>query len=439
LPPSDPCLLALERLVEREWFDFYRKAERRVARLRADVEEAARQLEARASRAYAGSVASFPSLSDGGPETLDGGTAHAIRLEREVGGVFAVGLGVGSLIHRRVQSAQRELHREGARQTAAHLEAVSDLSVDAGLEREAVAFRRAASAARGSARSGLSSWAMERDLEVLAVTSGHRAALNSYAAGRGGRLSRTLRESGASTRMSRRSLRNSTLGSARRALRASVYAAVGAAAVFDGWRGVRPYPGGGPVTDPHSEEAWANSAKRSSFRSGNPVSGYGLHVGSKTYFAPALNLGSLAVALCRGRPGFAYSLVMGVRASLDTVSRAAVLYRGRAMNSLADLVLALREEVAAEHVAPRRPGRDARVLVGEIRGRYGDSWAIDIGRDQGVRIGDRFEVYPPGVGPRRGVLGITALYPDTATGYVVIGDILEPRLFDRVALKQPFE
>ena len=422
-------LLLLRRLATLEWFDFYTTQERKIGRLWHRVLAETKRAERRASMVYQDRISGFTSDLDAGPTLISAPVSASMRAERAIRDTVGRSLGEGGAVHRMTLAEMRRLHRAGVDQVASHLDDLNEFSLAIDADRD---FGKAASAAKPVKSAGPSSWAMRRDLEVLSDRTAHRAALSMYSASQGQRLSSALREASQATRVSRRSIRNSSLGAARQSLRAAVYAGVGAAAVFGNWAGIR----NGTVTAIHPESSWistaAKEARGESWRPGNPISGYGLHVGSKTFFAPVISedrLRVLADRLAVVRPGLIADIAIGKDVTDPPV------FRGKPVRSIDELLSAMQADFIRERGVLVPPSSNEKMRgTGEVVGIFGSSepriYTIRAGRDKNVALGMRLSVFSRDRSVRKGVLVITSVYPTMSSGRIVVYDTLLPKLFD---------
>jgi len=426
-------LLVFRRLIVREWETFYLQTEARQEALWKRVQREGSRAERRVAGLYRERLAGLDERSG----LLNSPVSSAVAAEASMRSSVLQSVGEGNAVYRMSSVEMRKLHRRGVAQVAKQLDELKEAAGAVGLDEEVARLEKASRAVQPVKSTAPSLWALRRDLELLAERTAHRAALALHNASQGQRLSRALRDAPAATRISRGSLKNSTLGTSRMTLRKAVYTAAGAAAVFGGWFGIRPYPGGGTPARSFSERTWIETAAKKTagdaWRPGNPISGFGLHVGSRTFFAPDYKATALATGLLRGYPGLP---------ALIEVRDNSVYFDGQEVRSI-DRFFTLASAKIAEYrrtIPAPKPGERPRMRA-EIVGVFGKEeprlYTVNRGREDGVLVGDRFAVFGP-LGPsrseRKSVLAITALYPHVASGFVVVYDTLRPTLFDTAVL-----
>lgn len=202
-----------------------------------------------------------------------------------------------------------------------------------------------------------------------------------------------------------------------------------------------------------TETEWERLARRSArgaIRPGNPVSGFGMHVGSRTFFAPMLlgtDLALLASSMCLLLPDFlARSEANEDAARFEGIGDRALTFDGRGVESLGDLA----REVEGELGALTAPVRRGRVGLGRFRdqpritgrvllvvpentpARIPALLVVDRGAGAGVQDGLLWEIRGAG-GSWKAHARVVAIYADTTTLAVVFDKGGKPKEVGDVA------
>jgi hypothetical protein len=143
-------------------------------------------------------------------------------------------------------------------------------------------------------------FALIADIESMATSAVHRASVGASSLRGADALALGSTRAKLATGIPKSSLQNTYKGNPRRAYREGVGSLVGPG--YAGWMGYSTVQGG--VLERLSTEQWAVRARvnRSSERwlPGNPTTGFGMHVGSRTYFVPVPSetiISSVALAM----------------------------------------------------------------------------------------------------------------------------------------------
>lgn len=367
--------LALLLLAARSWFLFYTSEESAVTKWQRDNLKRLGRFEERARRAYQSALADFRTTDlPSGQTIVNPSIAATARLERSVGEAYTPAFGRDGQFRRRGLRRIDAADRAGTDELRTHMKEASALAKAVAADEAAAELDDAAGLVnRGTARSQ-SRWALDRDIEVLERKTRHRAGLAGLEASGGGGLSSGLSEAGRAVKVSRSSLQNTMAGTSRHATRQSIYTNARRTGVFGSqWMGVSPLRGALVGRAPLTPDQWARVARRGRVPSAwsvvNPVGTWGMHPGSRTFFAPTLAKGT-AAAIASGllllRPDLPKRLE--VSSGLSLVPSPVVL-DGTPVESLGDLAEAvfgeLREEAAS--VDPWRQRKEIAAAVVSAR------------------------------------------------------------------------
>jgi len=431
-------LLLLLGLVARPWLLFYARMETEVlSRYRLLLQRIVK-IERRAVERYRSELSEFGMRVSPGGTRIVRSPRKTIEFEAAMQSVYGPPFARGGQVESRVQRDMRALSRESAqRAQASNLEMRTLLRAMDLDDLESPQMQ-------GGILAG-SAWAARRDIELMGQKTSHSAAISAFGASDSGLLSAALADAPRAVRIPRSSTRNSIQGSMRQAIRSAVYRSSG---TVPSWLSIRPYLGApGTGLSPRTEDAWIRHAKRQArgaWRPGNPISGHGLHVGSRTYFAPVTgDLAALATAVLLFLPTYVRDVLrLSPRPSYDRRSTGVYRIRGRRLDTLADVALSIQDGLndavagAAPLPVPVAQMNDQLKIDATVRAIFtGENYttlSIDRGRRQGVEMDMVFRVTSPLPPPvLKGQATVIALYPDFATLFFQDGPQTEsPRLFD---------
>lgn len=357
------------------------------------------------------------------------------RIQGRLSGVYAGYLepqgSLGRYAHRGVESAARA-GREAVELQSVRLARLAAYAGDEGGMKKALGLAGLESADIVEPRSprvdgrrlGLSKWALDRDLELLSDRSAHRVALGVSAADGGP----------ASTAMSKLSLRNSLLGTYRHSVRSQVSA--NTKRWPGGWMRIRPFKGGRSSQHAKSESAWSKEINGGSWKVRNPVSSWGMHVGSRSYFGAAWNFGAVAAALSLLIPETVDELIRSAPSRRESQTLSSRPSKG---SMTIDGILLTIEKALEKLTHPvTRPTRTESGLQAEVSlvTMIQEPALIVLrrGHKRGIQLGDVLEVSSRD-GAYRGRVQVTAVYPETSTAVVLAETFVSvPRVLDVATL-----
>lgn len=414
-------------LIVRDWLERFRRIENQVeSSFRERVKPGLEAMERRARDRYRTLLSEGP-LEDG---RVSGSASRARLVERELAGIYGPPLAEDGQLVRGARAGMRRLVPASVSEVRDHLQSAELVARSVGDQVLAGAIAESEALARAEQElSGLSAWALRRDAEQLARRAAHRSAL-SFSSADDELLSSALGSAGRITRLSRSSVRNTFTGVPRQVVRSTVHTAASRSGAFDRWALVSPFSSSRPAVSVSSEAAWIRAAKRSSrgsWRPGNPVKGFGLHVGSRSFFAPVLagaTLAALADALCAAAPAWLASGSIDVTAaSFDGRSGAPLEIGGRRVRTLEQFAQAASGFFAGE--ARRGPrslsaAREAASSSGSVAGEVLlviEEERVLVTLDRGVQDGllrDALVRVRSPRGAARGLFFVVASYQRTA-------------------------
>jgi hypothetical protein len=443
--------LLLIGLFVKPWLRFYVRTEREaISRYRRHLDRI-KGVENRAKERYRSVLSDFPSVETEGGTKIRTTRPRILRMEQAMDSVYVQPFSKGGQIDRQLMRDLRDFTAMASEELRARRAEIDSMlrAFSAELELEE---------AQDESLSSKSTWAARRDIELLARKATHRASLAAMAVSDSGHLTTALRDASSVTRLPRSATRNSLQGSMRESVRAAVHRGATRVGLAKTWVGLKPFAGGSGSIFPRTETQWTRHAsaltRGQNWKPGNPVASYGLHVGSRSYFAPLVSQDTL-LFLAGAALVFVPDLLRRIERespipSYDRRQQPVFTVGGRRVDSPAAFVDLIERELRVQVAAagplpvPEEEIEQQPPIVAEVINRFDGqtndgrdftTLAIDKGRLNGVEIDMVFLVtsqLPPPV--RKGQATVIALYPDTAT-LLFLPDPRseEPRLFDRAS------
>ena len=442
----EELVLLLLALVAKDWLNFYSRTEREVLVRYRSLLQRIERIEGRAVERYRSELSEFRTRESPGGTRIVRSPRRSVEFETAMRSVYMPPVSRGGQIEARLLRDMRQLSTEAAAFAHAHAVTVQEILESMDLPSDEHAVQQVQGTVTAS-----SAWAARRDIEIMHERAAHSAAISAFGASDSGLLREALSDAPRAVRIPRSSTRNSLQGSARQAVRSAVYRT---SSPPPGWLAIRPYLGAPAVNlSPRTEADWIRLAKKRArgggWRPGNPISGHGLHVGSRTYFAPVpVQLAAMATTALLFAPTYVRDLLrLAPTPSYDRRGTGVFRLRGRRIETLADFRLSIQDALddlvreAAPLPVPVAQLREQPKIEGLVRAIFtGNSFqtyktlSIDVGRNQGVEMDMVFRVTSPLPPPVvKGQATVIALYPDFATLLFEFGPRTEePRLFDYV-------
>jgi hypothetical protein len=430
---NDGLALILLALFVREWLVRYIAIEGAVSSSHRDILRRIEGIERRAVERYRSVISEFPVAESQSGTRIKTSRARLVSVKRAMESVFGPPMKSGGAIDRRLQVDMRKIAR-------AARDAVNDYRASVGSMSKAFGVDVPGFDAGSIGAVQVlpqSEWAARRDIELIAQRAAHKASIGALGATNSGLLSRALSEAPRVTRIPRSSILNSVSGSEREVVRSTVHRFSNRDSA--GWVEVRPYRGAPGSLNVQSESlltARAARIARGDWRPGNPIGSYGMHVGSRTYFAPTISrerLLSVAAGVLLFVPDYMKRVasVASVPA-YDRRNQAVAKFDGRRLNTIQDFVDSVSRALvpatsgAAPLPVPRIEMRRQIALTGQIRAIFDGTnpesglrfiaLSLDLGRDDGVEMDMVFEIQSPLPPPViKGQATVIQLFPRWST------------------------